>query len=378
MTKTRLRSILCFVGLVTVVVGGSNFAFAGGFGNGPRCEYLFTSQPAIQPLADLPDYQTVQIVERVQGYHGQEFYRLRKLDPSYPWGSRYAARTFDPQGDPSWGFAVFGSDLARVLGLRYDSNGDILAPTPETLNRRVARFNHFLVDHHIAPIPVSFYSQRKPRIELFLRQWGRGHSVPVAADDSTHTIHDISYHYSAVLLPKEIVKLLEIQANIAWHWLQTEEAEILKEVTLEAVRRIDNISVTANHPAGDRYQLRFWETIYADDTDEIENSRLRVRSKSHLSLFSERIFHYNSIPYSGGFKLAFTDMRSRIQTFRENMQKIDPTWDSLIEKLGLLDGPSVHELYVARAVELRHAARLFWQEHESRKRENQKTDPGAL
>jgi hypothetical protein len=331
-----------------------------------RCEYLFVSPETTSALRDLPDYQTVRIAGRHAGYHGQEFYRLRKLRPSYPWGSRFATRSFDPQGDPSRSLVTFGPDLARVIGLRPDAaTGDILAPTPETLNRRIARFNRFLIENHIEPIPVSFYSQQKPKIELFLRQWSQSARIPVAADDSTHTIHDITFHYSAILLPVQIVNLLKIQAGIAWQWLRTEESKVLTEVALEAVHRIDHISASANHGPGAPYLLRFWEHIYAEDDD---NGRLRARPVTHTSLFFESLQYHNRVRHDAEVEDVFPDLRQRTSPFFEGLKDIDSQWNRKIETLGLLDIATVREMYIVRAIELRHAARLFWAEQDALKR----------
>lgn len=325
-----------------------------------RCEFLFEAPPLERvPFLERPRHQTAEIVGLETYERGEEFFRLRRLDPSMPWGSRFATRSFDPQGDPSLIFYTMGPDLSRILGFRYDGD-DLIAPTAETMNRRIARFNRYLLSKNIEPIPVSFYSQAIALKETFLRHWFQALRIPVAADLSTHTIHDISFHYSAVLMPPQMAHMLQAQAGIAWRWMQRPEAQLLPKLTSEAVRRIDHISVSANVVPGERglSHFRFWENVFADvGTDE-----LRARFKTPIELFRERMMMSNLAGEDSSASPLVENLRLKTDPFYAELKTAFPEWNRKVEDFGLSNYASVRELYFARSADLRYAAREFLKE----------------
>lgn len=376
-----LLSLLTFVFLLTPF----HTAQAEG---GQFCEWLFEAPP----IKDRPTVEIAKVVKR----GNESFYRLRLLPGETSWRSLYAQRDFDPQGDPRWPLFFLGEDLGQVFG--FDGSGrDFYAPTPETLNARIEAFNRYLKKRRIEPIPIRFYLQPRPKIEGFLRNWYRHTALPVAAGNDTHTMHDISFHFSSVLLPIQIVRLLQIEAGMAWEWLQRVNTALGAPVVVrESVMVMDTLSTVTNYVTGFNTPDVLAEQMspYLHDVsatkidfisaDDVSNpnaadvsARWRQFAASHtpLDLFRRKLMNRHIRPSSvltPHQELMFHRKLRLPQLEAERMFLLDmafehPEWaDTTLKNMGLGDFKAIEALLNARAAELRTAARDYLKEMKKR------------
>lgn len=323
----------------------SPFARANG-----RCEFLFLSDSYLGTPAN---FQTVKIAGKLKNETGETFFRLRKITERISWLSTYSPHNYDPQGDPTWGFSTLGYELARSMGYRYERGGTLIVPTAETLNQHIERFNIFLGAKKIAPIPIRFYAQPKTSLILFIREWARRQSLPVAGGQGNHTIHDISYHYPGIMLPPEVTRLMQTEAQIAlaWNELEPQLARVnhLRTVSL----MIDNQSVTANRRPSremdDHAATRFLER-YLRPKGETESlsPELYVRHSPLDAFFRRLRFGGHAIP------------EKQEQLFRDYAAVYHPAWVKPLSEYGLRDIESLRDLYNDRSQRLRDAAVEYW------------------
>lgn len=322
---------------------------AASFANAAQCEFLFTS--AHLPSVDIP---TVRIVGTVEDANGETFYAIRKIARNLSWGSVYTVRHFDAQGDPTWGFHFLGEHLAEVMGYRWSDSGDLLVPTPSTLNRRISVFNAYLRENGISPIPVTFYLQAKATIESFLRGWANAR-VPVAQALDEHTLHDIGYHYPSILLAPELASALQAQAGLGWYWLRltrgASHSDRIPRVVFQTVRNVDLASSSANRPVG--LEKSADAASGARMFYGIVSSPLQgflAQQSSPLQIFEERhrvdrILH----PYVEAH-------------FKNHIRKNHPEWDRTLTDFGIPNEHAVLTAQAARSTTLRLAAKEFLKE----------------
>lgn len=306
--------------------------------------------------------QSTVSVSLVDDGNGEPHFVLRRKSGLYSWFSRYSEHGFDPQGNPLAVFLDMGHEFATVMGIREGRERTLLVPAPETMNMRIAQFNQFLRKRSVRPIEISFFSQPVATRESFLQNW-TNRSLPVAEGLSNHTVHDISFHYNNLLLPPEVVDLLQIQAEIALEWAQFSRTDVTQSKSISsAVRMIDFFSTSANFEEDGigkkkvadnlanflRLNLQGYVKMSPFVTVELEDVlQNRLQTVSSLDLFEHVLASYEE----GSNKT-----RSE---FRKHALANHPTWMQTLAARGLDNFDTVYKLYVTRADELRTAARKF-------------------
>lgn len=208
-------------------------------GEDPQCQKIFLSTlprdrfesvPDIIPLEEQFHGPSVNVDKKIEFVEGHSFYKMTKNPNAKHWISYWAPKAFDIQGDPRRAIHFLGPTLARFFGFEIRSTDEILVPTPETLNRRIEVLNSLLKSLHFEPIPVSFYEQKSPQLEVYFKQLALGR-IPIAQDFSHHMVHDYSFHITALKLPPFLLNYLKYTAEatqLVFDERQPEEVDSLK------------------------------------------------------------------------------------------------------------------------------------------------------
>lgn len=345
-----------------------------------RCEAMFRTNDGYRqqaaPVSVSVARPTVQIVHVVVESNNDRFFLLRPLSGE-DWFSSYSLRGFDPQGDPRWTMDSLGPYLAEVFGFRYTADGDLLVPTPETYNRRISLFNTFLIENRFEPISITFYLQAKPRLRSFVERTSRDLGVPVAAGEGSHTIHDISYHYASVLLPKVFLEMIRTDAEIAFKGLSVQDETVARSMLYTALV-IDGFTSFPNlllDPA--KAKKRLIEHLShampaSGQTYSVQKWRELAASHSSLDVFLRKILFFHSIIPSNDLSprdsVAFLYREHGIRNEENIMRFIDelrtkyPELNRSLDEQGLGDVDGLLRLSHERRNELQQAAQKFLQE----------------
>lgn len=300
----------------------------------------------------------------------ETFFRVKKLLEETSWSSNYSPRGYDPQGSAVYPIAALGLNLARVLGFSWKNRNEILVPTPATLNARIEAFNGYLMSQGIAPIPIRFYLQIVPKIEMFLRRWAQKAEIPIAAGLDNHTLHDLGFHLTSILLPPEIVELIRIEAALASKWLLLKENRISDGLLL-SVRFVDSFSTSANLAEGERHteSLSGFLRQYVSHQEFGRMEWSEYLGLSPFALFNRRISHSENPPWNDA-EMTFERMQTYFkeqevlanlhEQFLNEIKTENPEWlEPLSSRPSLQDAVSIEDLFVKRASTLRRAADEF-------------------
>lgn len=315
-----------------------------------ECSELFT--PATAPS----DHPTVEIFGRTHTAGGEEFFRLRKINETDGWRSSYAPREFDPQGDPRWVFSSLGAELSEVLGFSRIGLSEIRIPTPETLSRRIETFNIYLQDRGIKPIRFRFHWQPKTLFRAFLSNWTKPNpEVPFAMTLNHHTVHDISYHASGVMLTDSLVELLRIHAFLATQWLEFHPTDITHSFSMDVTTWIDNASTIANQAEDQPYVADSVHLAIAHLTTAPPSRK----NETPLRIFIARLrYHEVQETFVHG-KPADGNFDTAVSAFQARMQAQTGDWNKTLTELGVESSSTIAQGLNARSAELRAAAKDY-------------------
>lgn len=371
----RAEGVMIRFALVILIVMTSSSAHADS-----RCLNLFQSEN--QQVEDLgAPRPSAKIIGIQSNDAGETFFIIQRLLEETYWASNFSKHGYDLQGNPLNPFNVLGIPLARVLGFTMVSHRKILAPTPETLNRRIAAFNKFLIERRIAPIEIGFYLQLAATLDSFLDGWSTAARLPVFAKFSDvaafdrgaaydhHTIHDISYHYPGVLLPPQVVRLLQVRAEMTKEWGEFYQGFLLRWHKVRSVGAIDATSTSANVPTNrsvdsdglSRYAAQFFSSWKFRNKASSENRMLvHFLGRSPLQLFVRQLRWPH--PLSNPEDLLdpnFIELNDAINLFEKTARARHPDWDQPLSSFGFDSLNGMVDLYNSRAEELRSAASDF-------------------
>lgn len=344
----KLRSIICGTGVASLMLPA--FAHAA---SKLVCESLFVSS--------LPrrTHATVKIAGTARNGLNEEFYILRRTPEETSWSSIYAPLGYDRQGSALAPYMILGHDLATVLGFHENDRGELLVPVPRTFDMRLARFNQFLKARGLQMIRISLYEQPQPTILSYLKQWAERTAIPVAAGRTNHTVHDISYHYSNILLPNAVAHILQIQAMIASSWIVFNGLDSTSLAARAIVGKIDILSTSANFMVGQVGKKNLAMQIS-------EALDIKIAADARMSPFltlehAQAMSDYLHATSPLEFFEAIVKRYERVPTenFKRWAAQTHPEWSLTFAELELKDANQIHELYETRAKEVRAAAREF-------------------
>lgn len=151
------------------------------------------------------------------------------------WFSTSSVNPYALQGNPVLLAKYLSFTLSQVLGLRYNEEQQkFYAPTPETMNARLKVFNTWLQTYHpkVKPLRVNFAWQNSSSLYNYIKNIAQNFTLPVNAAMGTHTVHDVSYHYSAITLSKPFLDRIQTRSLLIQLFLEEIEKEFKHDPTI--------------------------------------------------------------------------------------------------------------------------------------------------
>jgi hypothetical protein len=175
------------------------------------CEQIFSKieadlklQDWINSKRDLQTERTVEIAATEETPNGGKLYTLKLRGKG--WNSKYGDFPNAPQGDPRWVFSNFGVPVAEFLGFKMVNSKTMKVPDAIELNHRLDLLDSVLPNDQ--KIKVRFFNTdvNDPRIgpSKFLELYANSLLIPLATEGTT-LVHDISYHLSIIVFPKNVL-----------------------------------------------------------------------------------------------------------------------------------------------------------------------------
>lgn len=133
----------------------------------------------------------------------------------FPWASRYdhTGTGFNLQGDPRNIILILGAKLSAAFGIsaRESAKGDwtLKIPRMHVLKEKIQHLNSRLPQDqriHYLPVETGFASSRESFALSISGREGFLLLFPFAERAQEVTVHDISYHLGAMVLPKSILQ----------------------------------------------------------------------------------------------------------------------------------------------------------------------------
>ena len=143
--------------------------------------------------------------------------KITKHEFSY-WASSMAtlAGGENKQGSPVINFLAFGKYTGFALNFRAIDANTILVANVDSFNRSAKEISRELQRLGYDEIPLHFYIQKSLALEKYYSEYKVSFGLPVAdiKDSTHHFIHDSSYHYSVILLPKIYLEALRQKVSL--------------------------------------------------------------------------------------------------------------------------------------------------------------------
>ncbi len=149
---------------------------------------------------------TVDVVQEVAGQHGGKLFLIQRRDGAQ-WGSVNKTVGFDPQGDPRWFIEILGPKAAAFFGFKKINSSYMTVPNQIEFNTALIKVNKALEQQGEPGIPIHFYAtgnDNNVKVRDYIEKYVNNLGIPIA-QSGNHLIHDLSFHTSSIILPKEIL-----------------------------------------------------------------------------------------------------------------------------------------------------------------------------
>jgi hypothetical protein len=296
---------------------------------GPLCKDLFTlpgvmfSAESLQKMypQDWPETENLHFTGRtVPNQVGGQLRALITTDGG--WGSNYRAFGQDFVGYPLGLANILGSKVAYRAGFRAVSKNESLIPDADALNVFIKDASGRLRARGLEPLALRFYetSDAKPFSgPEYLKNFVMG-ALPLDKSSSIG-IHDMSYHAASFLLPKPLVRDLQLRAKIILKMVALLEQKkdpsvqpLIDFLVSSSVTRIDFLGNQSTfltmHMVGEPYQIGLL-------TNSVSLMGLHLPPSQFVSFLLSRSFTGSVVPP------VTADTRSFVEAFEKSNQYLD-------------------------------------------------------
>jgi hypothetical protein len=168
--------------------------------------------------------------------------------PGNGWGSNHRSpEAQNMMGNPQWVLFAFGLRAAKWMGVRMFDNNRMTIFDGERADRVVFALNQQLIKMNLDPLPIHFY-QLPPGVSLqnivpYLTLFSDSGSLPFSGEFNS-LVHDFSYHFSSILTPPVVTKLMRIQTRFLLKFvehLSSISATFETQPQRDHIKRIENL-----------------------------------------------------------------------------------------------------------------------------------------
>ncbi|MBK7845382.1 MAG: hypothetical protein IPJ71_17180 [Bdellovibrionales bacterium] len=196
---------------------------------------------------EYPDKPTV--VESSRDQHGLiEIARIHR----WGWGSNHRSPgAQDMMGNPQWILFAFGLEAAEWMGVRQLGERTMTIFDGERARNVVTTLNQQMIKMNLDPLPIQFY-QLPPNVGLqdivpYLTLFSDSGSLPISGEFNS-LVHDFSYHFSSIITPPVVIKLMRIQTRFILKFVEHLSSTSLSfesQTQRDHIKRIENLLLTA-------------------------------------------------------------------------------------------------------------------------------------
>lgn len=151
------------------------------------------------------------------------------------WASMYTPLKPNYAGDPRWNSAILGSTGSYYFGFRKLSDSSITAPSADYANAKIDLINLKLDEKFQIHIKFRETGEDPLSSRSYLNDFLIHNRLPLA-QKGHYFIHDISYHFSSILLPENIIKNTKKRIRLILD-LDLKAQELLKKKEISSLVR---------------------------------------------------------------------------------------------------------------------------------------------
>lgn len=224
---------------------------------------------------------------------------IQRIGPT--WASMYTPLKPNYAGDPRWNAVILSPDSSYYFGFRKLSENAVTAPTADYANAKIDLINLKMPDKYKIKIKFRETGDDPIARRTYLNDFLVHNRLPLA-QKGHYFIHDISYHFSSILLPESVILKtkkrirlildLDLQAKklLKQKQLSKQAYEAVREELLRRVVMLDTASgffgwvMAQLHVAGREWPINDYykyvqDSFFKNNTSALAETITRLQAR---------------------------------------------------------------------------------------------------